>query len=272
MSTPESVGNIWSFYTSDTYGQGPGDADKGTKYDKGDRYMQWKTPDGGWKSFNQWFSREWADIDFSRPLDRNGDDKVIVQGADAKFHGHWDINNGIYEISAQPTFKVKGVDWSIKELIRDIDGLKTYGNGSFIHTTLAVADYHRVHAPVEGKVVQVTIVQEHFYLNIVQSKTEDGKTTISPKRDIVTSPHELQPRFDNFTRLEQTTNSKNQEEILSLCRSNNNLENNQSELRSASGPKPDIEFGITAPVYAGYQRCQTRGLIVIDTSYDSKGN
>jgi Phosphatidylserine decarboxylase len=119
-------------------------------------------------------------------------------------------------------------------------------------------------------VVQATITQDHFYLKIVQSKTEDGKTTIYPKRDIVVNPQELQPRFDNVTRLEETTNSNNQEEILSLCRSKNNLENNQSELRNSTGPKPDI--GITPPVYAGYQLCQTRGLIVIDTSYDSKGN
>ncbi|KAJ5589126.1 hypothetical protein N7537_011804 [Penicillium hordei] len=245
-------------YTRDTYGQGPGDADKGTKYDKGDRYTQWKSPDGGWKSFNQWFSRELVDIDYSRPMDGKEDDKVIVQGADAKFHGYWDINNGIHEISAQSTFKVKGVDWSIKELIRAIDGVKTYGNGSFIHTTLAVADYHRLHAPVEGKVVQATITQDHFYLKIVQSKTEDGKTTIYPKRDIVVNPQELQRRFDNVTRLEETTNSNNQEEILSLCRSKNNLENNQSKLRNSTGPKPDI--GITPP---GNKKSVDHGLVAV---------
>lgn len=277
MSTPESVGNIWSFYTSHKYGQGPDDADKGTKYDKEkDRYKQWKVPEGGWKSFNQWFSREWADIDYSRPLDGKGDDKVIVQGADSVFNGHWDINNGIVHIdpadskSAEVSIKAKGIDWPIKDLVRTIDGDKTYDNGSFTHAFLGPTDYHRQHAPVEGKVVLAKNIQEQVYLQVAQSITKDGKTTISPERDIVVSSQELQRRFDNTTKLEKKTNSKSQENLLALYRSNNNLEKNQSEQPSTNGPKPDV--GITAPDHAGYQWCQTRGLVVIDTSYDSKGN
>ncbi|KAA8651061.1 hypothetical protein EYZ11_008395 [Aspergillus tanneri] len=276
MSTPESVGNIWSLYTSHKYGQGPGDADKGTKYDKGDRYTQWKTPEGGWKSFNQWFSREWADIDYSRPLDGKGDDKVIVQGADSVFNGHWDINNGIVHIdpadleSAEVSIKIKGINWSIKDLVRAIDGDTTFDNGSFTHAFLGPSDYHRQHTPVEGKVVLAKNIQEQVYLQVVQSTTEDGKTTISPERDIVISPEELQRRFVNSTNLEKKTNSKSQEDLLALYRSNNNLEKNQSEQPSANGPKPNV--GITAPDRAGYQWCQTRGLVVIDTSYDSQGN
>lgn len=276
MSTPESVGNIWSFYTSHKYGQGPGDADKGTKYDKGDRYEQWKTPKGGWKSFNQWFAREWANIDYSRPLDGEGDDKVIVQGADSVFNGHWDIKNGIVQIdpadskSAEVSIKIKGIEWPIKDLVRTIDGDTTYDNGSFTHAFLGPTDYHRQHAPVEGKVVLAKNIQEQVYLQVAQSITKDGKTTIYPERDIVISPQELQRRSDNTRNLEKKTNSESQENLLSLYRSNNNLEKNQSEQPSSNGPKPDV--GITAPDHAGYQWCQTRGLVVIDTSYDSQGN
>ncbi|KAE8387596.1 phosphatidylserine decarboxylase-domain-containing protein [Aspergillus alliaceus] len=276
MSTPESVGNIWSFYTSHKYGQGPDDADKGTKYDKGDRYSQWKVPEGGWKSFNQWFSREWADIDYSRPLDGEGNDKLIVQGADSVFNGFWDINEGIVHIdpadpkSAEVCIKTKGIDWPIKDLVRAIDGGETYKNGSFTHAFLGPTDYHRQHAPVEGKVVLAKNIQEQVYLQVAQSKTVDGKTTICPVRDIVMSPQELQRRYDNTTRIEEKTNSNSQEKLLARYRLNNNLEENQSEQPSANGPKPGA--GITAPDHAGYQWCQTRGLIVIDTSYDSKGN
>lgn len=276
MSTPESVGNVWSFYTSHKYGLGPGDADKGTKYDKGNRYEQWRTPEGGWKSFNQWFSREWADIDNSRPLDGKGDDKVIVQGADSVFNGHWDINNGIVHIdpadskSAEVSIKIKGIEWPIKDLVRTIDGDKTYDNGSFTHAFLGPTDYHRQHAPVEGKVILTKNIQEQVYLQVAQSTTKDGKTTISPERDIVVSPQELQRRVNNTENLGKKTNSKSQEELLARYRANNNLEENQSEQPSANGPKAGV--GITAPDHAGYQWCQTRGLVVIDTSYDSKGN
>jgi phosphatidylserine decarboxylase len=274
MSTPESVGNIWSLYTSHKYGQGPDDADKGTKYDKGDRYLQWKTPEGGWKSFNEWFSREWADIDYSRPLDRNSGDKVIVHGADSVFNGHWKIDNGFVPIgsaqsnSAEVSIKLKGIDWPIKDLVRTIDGDTTFDNGSFTHAFLGPSDYHRQHAPVEGKVVLAKNIQEQVYLQVEQSTDKNGKTTISPVRDIIISPDELQRRFNNTLKLQEKTNSESQEELLAVYRSNNNLEKNQSEQPSSNGPK----FGITAPDQAGYQWCQTRGLVVIDTSYDSKGN
>ena len=276
MATPESVGNIWSFYTSQKYGQGPGDADKGTKYDKGDRYKQWKTPEGGWKSFNEWFSREWADINFSRPLDGKGDDKVIVQGADSVFNGHWDIENGSVHIdpadvkSAEVTVDIKGITWPIRDLVRSISEDTPYQNGSFTHAFLGPTDYHRQHAPVEGKVVEVKNIQEQVYLQVAQSKTEDGKTTIYPERGVVISPQEQQRRSVNTSNLEKKTNSESQTNLLALYREINHLEKNQSEQPAANGPKPDV--GITAPDHAGYQWCQTRGLVVIDTSYDSKGN
>lgn len=275
MSKPESVGNIWSFYTSHKYGLGPDEADKGTRYDKDkNRYEQWKVPEGGWKSFNQWFSREWDNIDYSRPLDGEGDDKVIVQGADSVFNGHWEINNGTVQIdpadfnSAEVSIDIKGITWPIRDLVRTIDG--EYDNGSFTHAFLGPTDYHRQHSPVEGKVVQVKNIQEQVYLQVTQSKTKDGKTTIAPERDVVVNPLEQQRRFDNKQKLEEKTNSKSQEHLLSLYRANNNLEKNQSEQPVANGPKPDV--GITAPDKAGYQWCQTRGLVVIDTKYDSEGN
>ncbi|KAI9927118.1 hypothetical protein ASPWEDRAFT_55384 [Aspergillus wentii DTO 134E9] len=277
MSQPESVGNIWSFYTSEKYGQGPGDADRGSeKYDRGHRYEQWKVPDGGWKSFNDWFSREWADINKSRPLDGEGDNKVIVQGADSVFNGHWDINNGIVHInpddtkSAEVSIKIKGIEWPIKDLVRTSTEDTRYDNGSFTHAFLGPTDYHRQHAPVEGYVVEAKNIQEQVYLQVAQSITKEGKTTISPERDIIVSPQELQRRFDNTAELEKKTNSDSQENLLALYRENNHLEPNQSEQPSANGPKPDV--GITAPDHAGYQWCQTRGLVVIDTDLDSKGN
>ncbi|KAG2416290.1 hypothetical protein HFD88_007505 [Aspergillus terreus] len=278
MATPESVENIESFYKSQKYGQGPDDADIGTKYDKGDRYKQWKTPEGGWKSFNEWFSRDWADIDYSRPLDGKGDDKVIVQGADSVFNGHWNIENGSVHIdpadvkSAEVTLDIKGITWPIRDLVRSISDAddKRYDNGSFTHAFLAPTDYHCQHAPVEGKVIEAKNIQEQVYLQVAQSQTRDGTTTIYPERGVVISPQEQQRRSVNTSNLEKKTHSDSQMNILARYREINRLEKYQSEQPAANGSKPD--FGITAPDHAGYQWCQTRGLIVIDTSYDSKGN
>lgn len=268
MSSPASVGNIWSFYLSEKYGQGPGDADKGTRYDKGDRFQQWKIPEGGWTSFNQWFSREWDDIDYSRPLDGEGDDKVIVHGADSVFDGYWDINNGHVRIdpanSASPEVfvPIKGIDWPIRDLVRSINGDTTYDNGSFTHAFLGPTDYHRQHSPVEGKVVLAKNIQEQVYLQVTQSKDENGQTSISPLRDIVVSPQELQRRHVNNLHLQ---NTKAMKQLYLL---------NNRPLDQFGQPNTNVisDLAITAPDDAGYQWCQTRGLVVIDTSYDSEGN
>ncbi|KAL4876990.1 phosphatidylserine decarboxylase-domain-containing protein [Aspergillus karnatakaensis] len=199
-----------------------------------------------------------------------------IQGADSVFNGQWDIEDGSVHIdpadvkSAEVTVDIKGITWPIKDLVRSISEDTVYDNGSFTHAFLGPTDYHRQHAPVEGKVIETKNIQEQVYLQVAQSTTKDGKTTIYPERGVVISPQEQQRRSVNTSNLEKKTNSESQMKLLARYKETNHLEKNQSEQPAANGPKPDA--GITAPDHAGYQWCQTRGLIVIDTSYDSKGN
>lgn len=275
MARPESVGNIWSFYTSHVYGQGHGEQETDTKpYYKtlGDRFDQWKIPDGGWKSFNDWFSREWKDINKSRPLPENDHEKMIVQGADSVFNGKWDIVNGKVHIEPyndnppDTSINTKGIEWPIVDLIRDVGG--QFNDGSFTHAFLGPADYHRQHSPVDGWVVRAKNIQEQVYLQVAQSKTEDGKTTIRPERNVCLGKVEIKRREDELKRHDEKINSPAQQGVIDTYRKNNNLEGNQSEQPSTNGPNKDK---ITAPDHAGYQWCQTRGLIMIDTSRDKRG-
>lgn len=279
MAKPESVGNIWSFYTSQVYGQGHGEQETDTDpYYKtlGNRFDQWKIPDGGWKSFNDWFSREWKDINHSRPLPKNDHDKIIVQGADSVFNGKWDIVEGKVHIEpyndnpADKSINTKGIDWPIEDLVRTIgpEFDKKFDNGSFTHAFLGPADYHRQHSPVEGKVVVAKNIQEQVYLQVAQSKTKDGETTIRPERNIVLGDGEIKRREHDLKHHDEKINSPAQQGVIKKYRENNNLEGNQSEQPTTNGPKRD---GITAPDHAGYQWCQTRGLIIIDTAYDKTG-
>ncbi|KAI1630636.1 putative phosphatidylserine decarboxylase [Biscogniauxia mediterranea] len=164
MSTRESAWGIQSFYNNTKYGA---------------ESLQWQNePPGGWASFNQFFSRQWRNIEEARPLDLNDQpDCVIVSGADSEFEDSWPLEGG--EVI------IKGVVWPIKTLLGDSQD--TFQSGSFMHAFLSPADYHRQHAPVSGKVVEARVIQQQVYLQVAKGPDTVG---LVPDRDLIKS----QPR------------------------------------------------------------------------------
>ncbi|KAL2827783.1 phosphatidylserine decarboxylase-domain-containing protein [Aspergillus cavernicola] len=205
METPESAKAIKSFYENPIYNK--------------DRLLWQDPPSGGWKSFNEWFSREWKDINTARPLAGQGKDSVIVHGADSMFDGHWDIVNGIVDIEI---LRAKGIPWPISKLLQFAGS--DYNNGGFMHAFLSPHDYHRQHAPVSGKVIRVDNIQDQVYLQVMKKRDGSG---LAPGRGIIRDPQEV-ARKANLAR--------------------------DGEYRR-----------LDAPDDAGYQWCQTRGLIEIQT-------
>jgi phosphatidylserine decarboxylase len=146
-----------------------------------------------------------------------GDDQVIVSVADSKFNGSWPIEEGNVTITH---LNAKGVNWPIGKLLQttSID----YHNGVFMHAFLGPGDYHRQHAPVSGKVIEVKNIQDQVYLQV---DTKNGHLT--GDRRLVRDPH---------------------------------MVSKHSQL------KGDKSFyDLDAPDDAGYQWCQARGLVVIET-------
>src|SRR6185369_448557 len=80
-----------------------------------------------------------------------------------------------------------------------------FAGGKFMHAYLSAYDYHRQHAPVDGKVLEAKVFPGQAYLEVIIQEDHKGKRRLN---------------------------------------SNRKLE---------------------APVTAGYQFCQARGLIVIDS-------
>lgn len=140
LDTPESAGGIETFlsasnYRIDDYFQGP----------------------SGWQTFNQFFAREVKPG--RRPVADPRDDKVIVSAADAVYMGQWPVD-------ADSKITVKGVTWSIADLLGDSPYTDAFGGGIYTHSFLYIDDYHRYHVPVAGTVKEVRNVSGKVYMDV----------------------------------------------------------------------------------------------------------
>jgi phosphatidylserine decarboxylase len=100
-----------------------------------------EVPDGGWSSFNQFFTRGLREG--CRPVDADPD--VLVSPADGLV-----ADCGV--IDARATFRVKGRLYEVGELLGDSRDAARFEGGRFAIVYLSPRDYHRVHAAVEGPV------------------------------------------------------------------------------------------------------------------------
>jgi phosphatidylserine decarboxylase len=115
-------------------------------------------PHGGWKTFNQFFARNFKPG--LRPVAALSDPNVIVSPADSTFAGQWEIRTDSHVTA-------KGLHWSINELLADSPFRERFVNGLFMHAFLSPVDYHRQHAPVAGMVVEARVIPGQVYLEVV---------------------------------------------------------------------------------------------------------
>jgi phosphatidylserine decarboxylase precursor len=120
----------------------------------------------GWLTFNQFFAREIRPG--MRPVADPHDDTVIVSPADAVFMGAWPIDE-------HSRITVKGIEWSIAELLDGSPHANAFANGVYMHSFLAVGDYHRYHVPVGGVIKEVRNVHGRVYLDVI--RRPDGSLT-----------------------------------------------------------------------------------------------
>ncbi|KAJ5193478.1 hypothetical protein N7449_009620 [Penicillium cf. viridicatum] len=198
----------------------------------------WEKPTSGWQSFNHWFSREWKNINSARPIDGLLNDHVITMPAESTYAGNWPITKGEIQL------RIKGVDyyhWPVKDLLQTKDDI--WNEGHFTHSFLGPTDYHRQHAPVSGEVIEARVIQNQVYLQVAKN-TATGK--IYADRAMVRAPAEVRRRRGVRVQYESEGEGGEGGEDVSPRASNKNED-------------------LDAPDDAGYQWCQTRGLIVIQT-------
>ncbi|MCB1057095.1 MAG: phosphatidylserine decarboxylase [Acidobacteria bacterium] len=143
LDTPESLTpeSLQTFYDSPNYNM--------------DDYI---CPHGGWKTFNQWFARNFKPG--YRPVAAVCDHRVVVSPADSTFAGQWEIRSDSH-------VTVKNLHWKIEELMQGSPYRHRFVNGNFMHAFLGPNDYHRQHAPVAGRVVEARVIPGQVYLEVV---------------------------------------------------------------------------------------------------------
>lgn len=137
-----------------------------------DEYMP---PPSGYKTFNQFFARHAKPG--MRPVAAPSDDTVLVAPADSTFVGWWQVGERSTIYVATDTLAIKGMEWSIHQLLEGSAYADRFRGGIFTHSFLNTFDYHRWHAPVRGTVVEARVLQGQAYLDVeVRSTTAAGKT------------------------------------------------------------------------------------------------
>lgn len=157
MDTPESLDDaaVKSYYDAPRYNMG-----------------DYIVPKGGWKTFNQFFARSVKPG--YRPVAAVNDDHIIVSPADSTNAGQWEVN-------AESQVNVKGLEWSIEELLEGSKYKDDFKGGIWIHQFLNTTDYHRQHASVGGKVLEAREIMGATWLGVHTEPIEgdeQGRTHI----------------------------------------------------------------------------------------------
>lgn len=151
MDTEESLNNIDDFINDPLYAVG--DAIR---------------PENGWSSYNDFFARRLKPG--LRPISAASDDAVIVSAADSSFCGH-------HQIRSDSTVVAKGLTWSVIELLDGSSYAEAFKGGFYGHSFLAPHNYHRFHAPVAGRLLELRTVMARVAMDVHEQP--DGKLSVS---------------------------------------------------------------------------------------------
>lgn len=136
-------------------------------------WADYMPPPSGYHTFNQFFARHVRPG--RRPVDAAADDEVVVSPADANFIGAWPIGDDSSIHVQDAALDLKGMRWSIGQLLQGSDFAEHFAGGVFTHSALRTFDYHRWHAPLAGMVLEARIIQGQAWLDVTAVEVEvDG--------------------------------------------------------------------------------------------------
>lgn len=104
------------------------------------------------KSFNDFFARKLNDE--ARPVDKNPN--ILVSPGDGRITAYENIN-------LERLVQIKGITYSLYELINDDDIAKKYSNGICIILRLCPTDYHRFHFVDSGTPTKTNAINGYYY-------------------------------------------------------------------------------------------------------------
>lgn len=137
----------------------------------------YKMPKGGYKDFNQFFTRTFKDINKSRPITEPTNDSILTSSADSE------INYIQSNLTMTTNLQVKTTQINVLDLLNQSTFAEKFVGGTAVSCVLMPNDYHRYHSPVTGTIVESDIVDgiyngikdgEHWFNqgNIGESTTD----------------------------------------------------------------------------------------------------
>ncbi|AKB33194.1 Phosphatidylserine decarboxylase [Methanosarcina siciliae HI350] len=144
-------GNLMTFYYVELDGQkmdSPASKELVAKWmnELGSKMDDYIIPEGGYVSFNQFFTRELKEG--KRPISGVDDDSVVVSPADAV------INMIEDNLSIDTPINVKTQKLNVRQLLNQSELAVHFEGGTAVSCILMPNVYHRYHAPVSGLVVE----------------------------------------------------------------------------------------------------------------------
>ena len=117
-------------------------------------------PHGGFRSWNDFFTRPFKDINQSRPIAPNHTNKDIISPVDGQV---WKISKQVQQKAA---FEIKGEQYYLTDLLDEAEHsalLKPFIDGLAVQVVLMPFNYHRWHAPVTGLIKHIKTVPGLFF-------------------------------------------------------------------------------------------------------------
>lgn len=105
-----------------------------------------------YRTLNEFFTRRLKPG--SRPVDE--DPEALISPVDAKITACGSIRDGML-------LQVKGQDYTLDELLNGSPRTEQYRNGFYWVLYLSPTDYHRIHAPCDGKIVETEHISGKVY-------------------------------------------------------------------------------------------------------------
>lgn len=107
----------------------------------------YEIPLGGFKSFNEFFTRSLDKSKNPRPISDPNDESVVVAPADAT------VNKILSNLTLKSELKVKTRNLSVEKLLGYSEFASCFVGGTAISCVLLPNVYHHFHSPVSGKII-----------------------------------------------------------------------------------------------------------------------
>jgi phosphatidylserine decarboxylase len=132
----------------------------------------------GYKSWDDFFTRQFRWEDGMRPVAGEDDDNVIVNACESKTY------KVAYDTKEREQFWIKGQPYSVKDMLAFDDFSTEFVGGTIYQAFLSALSYHRWHCPVAGTVKKAYVVPGTYYseplyenFSSEESKGTNGETT-----------------------------------------------------------------------------------------------